>query len=81
MVPTKDTRSVYKLDKVRFKEGHKFNLTKHGMNEVEKGDIFFMEESTGELVTDDNGKFLMVATGKAVKNRLGLLELAVEVIE
>lgn len=32
------------------------------VSEVERGDVFYLEEPTGELVLDDDGKFLLVAT-------------------
>ena len=71
---SEETRNAFKFTKFQ----GKLKIVKTKLSKLRQGDIFYMEESDGELVTGDDGEFIMKATTDPKDDLRGLWGLKID---
>lgn len=68
-IPSEEERRVIKIDKAKLDGKFISRLIIGKLSDVKTGEIFYMEESDGELVVNDDGEFLFVAEADAIRDQ------------
>ena len=70
-LPPEEERRAIRIASIMVGTTRRISLSTTKLSELEKGDLFFLEEPGGELVVDDAGGFLFKTQSNPQLNELG----------